>query len=603
MNIIYIHTHDLGIYNQAYGYNVPTPNIYDFAKEGTLFRRNYCVNPTCSASRAAMLTGETPHQCGMTGLAHRGFSLNNPKKHLANFLKEHGYETVLCGVQHEIAQKGRYWETLGYEHFLQGKEEAKPFNGFVNQDMKNAEAVVEYIENRKKDKPLFLSFGMAGTHRKYIEADMGIDPNYISVPYPLYDMEDTRKDFAQFMASAKVMDYCAGLVFDALKRNGYQEDSFIFFTTDHGIAFPRMKCNLYDSGIHVSLIIQCPDNRLKGKAVDSLTSHLDIFPTVCDYAGLEKPDRLVGKSLMPLLQNQRDKVREEIFAEINYHAAYEPVRCIRTERFKYIKYYGTYEKIVAPNCDNGLTKRFMVNNGWLKEDHLREGLFDLYLDPGERVNLIDRPEYAEILQDLKNRLNEYMISTEDPLLKGDIPFPEGGKTDKIYKIGPDYRPKVSLIAAMSKNYVIGMDEKIPWRIPGEQKRFKELTMGKTIILGRKTHESIGRPLPGRKTIVISRSKNFDGPNCITVESLYDALLLAKDEEEVFIAGGGRVYEEALPFADCIYLTVIDREYDGNVFFPKFNMELFEKTYEERMEGEIPYTYYTLNRKNDRISCV
>ena len=151
-----------------------------------------------------------------------------------------------------------------------------------------------------------------------------------------------------------------------------------------------MKCNLYDSGIHVSLIIQCPDNRLKGKAVDSLTSHLDIFPTVCDYAGLEKPDRLVGKSLMPLLQNQRDKVREEIFAEINYHAAYEPVRCIRTERFKYIKYYGTYEKIVAPNCDNGLTKRFMVNNGWLKEDHLREGLFDLYLDR-ERVNLIDRP--------------------------------------------------------------------------------------------------------------------------------------------------------------------------------------------------------------------
>ena len=264
MNIIYIHTHDLGIYNQAYGYNIPTPNLLNFAKEGTLFRRSYCVNPTCSASRSAMLTGQTAHQSGMTGLAHRGFALSDPKQHMASYLNRNGYETVLCGVQHEVYPDGA-WRTLGYDRYLSGKEDAKPYKGYMNKDIQNAEATVEYILNRKKDKPLFLAFGMSGTHRKYIEADMGIDPDYISVPHPIDDTKDTRKDFAQFMASACVMDYCAGLVFDALKKKGYQEDSFIFFTTDHGIAFPRMKCNLYDTGIHTTLMVQCPENQLKEK--------------------------------------------------------------------------------------------------------------------------------------------------------------------------------------------------------------------------------------------------------------------------------------------------------------------------------------------------
>ncbi|HBN86496.1 MAG TPA: hypothetical protein DDZ89_21985 [Clostridiales bacterium] len=598
MNIIYIHIHDLGIYNQAYGYNVPTPNLVDFAKEGTLFRRNYCVNPTCSASRAALLTGKTAHQCGMTGLAHRGFSLNNPKKHMANFLKGFGYETVLCGVQHEVYPYDE-WRTLGYDQYLNGNEDAKPFKGYMNKDIQNAEAVVEYITNRKKEKPLFLAFGMSGTHRKYIEVDMGIDPDYISVPHPIYDTKETRKDFAQFMTSAYVMDYCAGLVFDALKENGYQEDSFIFFTTDHGIAFPRMKCNLYDTGIHVSLMIQCPNNKLKGEAVDTLTSHLDIYPTVCDYANIAKPEWLMGTSLMPLLKKQTDRVRDEIFAEINYHAAYEPTRCIRTDRFKYIKYYGTHKKTVAPNCDNGYSKRFMVNEGdWFNEDHLKEGLFDLYLDPVERVNLIDHPDYREELHVMKDKLTRFMVQTEDPLLKGGIPLPEGAKTDKLYQIGPDYKAKISLIAAISSNYVIGMDEKIPWRIPGEQKRFKDLTMGKTIIMGRKTYESIGKPLPGRNTVVISRSKKYEYDHCVTVDSLYDALILAKDQEEVFIVGGGRVYQESLPFADRIYLTVIDKEYEGNVFFPKFDTVLFQKTYEQKMEADVNYTYYTFDRKNE-----
>ncbi|MDF2539754.1 MAG: dihydrofolate reductase [Herbinix sp.] len=154
---------------------------------------------------------------------------------------------------------------------------------------------------------------------------------------------------------------------------------------------------------------------------------------------------------------------------------------------------------------------------------------------------------------------------------------------------------ISLIAAVATNYIIGNKGIIPWKIKGEQKRFKELTMGKTIIMGRKTYQEIGRPLPNRKTIVISNTETITAENCITVKTLEEALSLAKEEEEIFIAGGGQVYKDALPYADRIYLTIIDKSIDGDVYFPSFDNDTFIQTYEERIDGEIPFTYYTYER--------
>lgn len=156
---------------------------------------------------------------------------------------------------------------------------------------------------------------------------------------------------------------------------------------------------------------------------------------------------------------------------------------------------------------------------------------------------------------------------------------------------------ISIIVAVSKNYVIGNNGIIPWNIKGEQTRFRELTTGKTIIMGRNSFDEIGNPLPNRKTILISRSKTVTTDSCITVTSLEEALRLAKEEEEVFIAGGGRVYQEALPFTDRIYLTIIDKVVEGDVYFPKIDTSIFLKTYEQQVPGEIPYTYYTYERIN------
>jgi len=156
--------------------------------------------------------------------------------------------------------------------------------------------------------------------------------------------------------------------------------------------------------------------------------------------------------------------------------------------------------------------------------------------------------------------------------------------------------KIILIAAMAKNRVIGRDNAIPWHIPGEQQRFKTITMGHTLIMGRKTFESIGHPLPGRKIVVISRNPGCQAKGCLTATSLTEALALCSETETVFIAGGGEIYREALPLAESIYLTVLDRSVAGDVFFPEFDFQKFPKISTERVEGQEPYTFNIFSRR-------
>ena len=155
--------------------------------------------------------------------------------------------------------------------------------------------------------------------------------------------------------------------------------------------------------------------------------------------------------------------------------------------------------------------------------------------------------------------------------------------------------KIILIAAMAKNRVIGRGNGIPWHIPGEQQRFKGMTMGHTLIMGRKTFESIGRPLPGRKTVIISRNPEYQAAGCLVANNLSAAIALCPTEETIFIAGGGEIYREALPLATAIYLSVLDREVEGDILFPQFNPDEFRKISKERVEGTEPYTFTVFAR--------
>ena len=157
---------------------------------------------------------------------------------------------------------------------------------------------------------------------------------------------------------------------------------------------------------------------------------------------------------------------------------------------------------------------------------------------------------------------------------------------------------ISLIVAYAKNHVIGNKGCIPWRIKGEQKRFKELTTGNVVIMGRRSYEEIGHPLPNRMNIIVSNTKRFEAENCMTASSLEEAIRLAGDRE-IFISGGARLYEEAMPLVEKMYVTEIECEIEGDTYFPDFDKEQFDKEIVERHdEGEIPYTYvtYTSSRR-------
>lgn len=155
---------------------------------------------------------------------------------------------------------------------------------------------------------------------------------------------------------------------------------------------------------------------------------------------------------------------------------------------------------------------------------------------------------------------------------------------------------ISLIAAMAENRVIGHENSIPWNIPSDQKRFREITMGHPVILGRKTHEIIGRPLPGRKSIVLTRNRNYPAEGIIVAHDIGSALAACGDADEAFICGGGMVFQEFISFADRIYLTLIHREYEGDTFFPETPPDFVEVKRVEVKE-EIPYTVVFYERKS------
>lgn len=154
---------------------------------------------------------------------------------------------------------------------------------------------------------------------------------------------------------------------------------------------------------------------------------------------------------------------------------------------------------------------------------------------------------------------------------------------------------IALIIAYSKNRAIGNNGKIQWKIKGEQKRFKKLTTGNVVIMGRCSYEEIGKPLPNRTTIVVSNTKNFDGENCMTATSLKEAIEMSGGKD-IYISGGAVLYREAIGIVDKMYITFIEKEIEGDTYFPEFNEEDFVMQIDGNYDGEIPYTYMTYTRK-------
>lgn len=428
-NIIYLHSHDTGRYVSPYGYKMPTPHIQRFAEEGIVFRQAFNAAPTCSPSRAALLTGSSPHSCGQLGLTNRGFNIQDPHKHLCHTLKQAGYHTALFGVSH----LHKNVDLLGYDRRSLFKVE----NRFTTDA--SVDQVVDFLEQDHAD-PFFASIGFFETHRDFPDPDPELLKAGTAAPAPLPDVPGTRRDMAAYATMVRRLDDHYGRILHALDDNGLAENTLVIMTTDHGLAFPRMKCNLTDHGMGVLLILRGPGFG-GGRSVDALVSQIDLYPTLCDYLEIPHPDWLEGRSLMPVVNGSQAEVNEEIFSEVTYHAAHEPKRAIRTKRYKYVRRYDAPDSPPMANIDASESKEVMLAYGMRERPADQIQLYDLIWDPHEMHNLATDSGHQKVLSDLSDRLDAWMNRTDDPLLKGEVPAPTDSYINPHSHLHPNEQPK------------------------------------------------------------------------------------------------------------------------------------------------------------------
>ncbi len=423
-NIVYLHSHDTGRHIQPYGHQVPTPNIQRLADQGLLFRQAFAAAPVCSGSRAALLTGEYSHTNGMLGLAHRGYRLADYDHHLVHTLRAAGYTSVLIGEQHLSSDP----HDIGYDRVCEIDS---------THASQVAPATARVLRDGVKS-PFFLSVGFFETHRDYFEPSSVRDALYSLPPANLPDTPQTRRDMAAYKASARSLDQGVGAVMNALDEAELAEDTLVILTTDHGLAFPGAKATLTDRGIGVLLIVRGPGGFHGGRVSDALVSQVDLYPTICELAGVVTPDWAQGRSLLPLVRRQIDEVNDAVFAEITFHAAYEPQRAVRTRRYKYIRRFDNgHDGPVLANIDDSPSKDLLVAHGLGERTLPAEELYDLVFDPQEAANLAGDPAYGGVLAELRARLDGWMAATDDPLLAGPVEPEEGSELNLPVDRSPD----------------------------------------------------------------------------------------------------------------------------------------------------------------------
>lgn len=424
MNILLIHSHDTGRYIQPYGHAIATPNLQRLAEGGVLFRQAFCAAPTCSPSRAAMETGQWPHSCGMLGLSHCGFAIDDYRKHWVHTFRQHGYFCALSGVQHVDGPSGSpadYARRIGYDTVLNAADMRNEWD-----DLTAEFRAAEFLRTAPRE-PFFLSVGFSNTHQPFGRPGPLDPPQYVLPPPFLPDTPEVRAEIAGFHTSARQMDKRIGVVLDALEIAALETRTLVIYTTDHGLGLPGAKCTLTDHGLGVSLIMRGPDGLFSGgRACDALVSQVDLFPTLCEAMGFAAPGHAQGRSFLPVLRGEAPEIRDELFGEVTYHAAYEPMRCVRTQRWKYIRQFADRGRPVLPNCDGRESKALLVRSGLADRPVPPEQLFDLLFDPMERENLAERPDAAAPLAEMRGRLDRWMRDTHDPLLAGPVPLPPLG---------------------------------------------------------------------------------------------------------------------------------------------------------------------------------
>ena len=427
-NILVIIADDWG-YPHAGAYGdavVRTPTFDRIAREGVLFRQAYAAAPSCTASRASLLTGLAPHELAEGGNLWSTLPSRFPV-----------YPDLLERAGYTVGHTRKGWGPGNFEAGGRKRNPAGP--QFASFDAFYAQVA--------KDKPFAFWFGSTDPHRPYDKdsgATSGLKPEQVRIPGYLPDAPQVRNDLLDYYFEIERLDREAGAILRTLEQAGQLDNTLVVFTSDNGMPFPRAKANLYDGGTRVPLAIRLP-GRVKPGQRDDFVVLSDLAPTILEAASLTPPP-MTGRSLMPLLAGGRQPNRDRVFLERERHAQVRrgdlsyPARAVRTDRFLYIRNFrpdrwpaGDPERYFAVgpfgDIDGGPSKDLLLERRndpattpffeLATAKRPAEELYDLKKDPDQVQNIAGQREYESDQKQLKAMLEKWMRDTHDPRISQD----------------------------------------------------------------------------------------------------------------------------------------------------------------------------------------
>jgi N-sulfoglucosamine sulfohydrolase len=431
-----------------------TPAHDRIAREGVRFTHSFCASPSCTPSRASILSGRHVWQTGEAGLLYGAVPPDLPL--YTQLLKKGGYWVGFTGKGWGPGD----WRALGLDRnpcgrqFNDVKRAEKPPAGVDERDY--AANFQAFLKERPSGEPFCFWFGSTEPHRLYDPGRglrMGKKLEDVAVPPFLPDSLEVRSDILDYYTEIEWFDAQIAKLLKILEDTGELDNTMIVVTSDNGMPFPRAKANLYDWGTRMPLVIRWGAKIKGGRTVDDLVSHVDFAPTFIEIAGVKAPEGMAGKSLVPLLYSGKsgvvDPARDHVFTAMERHTvarpdyAGYPMRALRTSQHLYIRNYlpdqwptgGEYvgsNKTTHGDIDGGPAKDFLLLPAtrvkFRREVELclnkrpAEELYDVTADPGQVNNLAANPLYGAVKIDMSRRLDDYLRQTKDPRINGQDPW-------------------------------------------------------------------------------------------------------------------------------------------------------------------------------------
>lgn len=440
-NIILLTTDDLNYNSVGFmGCSTPdiTPNIDRLATEGLSFDNAHVAIAVCQPSRTALMTGMYPHHNGA-----RGFEdVNRSVTTLTEVLRRFGYYNGIIGKEDHLTPKDKFsWD----EYISTYNNE----DDYGRNPAKYYQYTRDFLRNAKlSGKPFFLMANTHDPHRPFANSDdeidffgrhIAVDYEYTSdeveVPGFLADIPSVRKEIAQYYSSVRRCDQSVGEILRALREEGMDSDTLIWFLSDNGMAFPFAKTNCYLNSTRSPWIVRWPGKIQEGKKTGALVSGIDFMPTIIEILGLPLVDGLDGKSLASVLSGESDQHYETIYTQffktaknqITKRERHYPMRCVQNNRYAYIYNAWADEETEFMNESmSGITFKALkeaachdsniAERVHFYEYRVREELYDYKEDPDALYNLFDNPDYNGLLEEFRRKMYDYLITTKDELL-------------------------------------------------------------------------------------------------------------------------------------------------------------------------------------------